>query len=89
MFSLLSHEEVKEHLLPAMKKYLLRSPEIALMCISCILEALQLDLSQYAEGNNIIINFFLLNLEYKGYFVKIQGYVVDDRSTPLSSKNHF
>ena len=35
--------------MPAMSKYLLRSPEIALACVSCILDAVSIDLSVYAQ----------------------------------------
>ncbi|KAJ8414754.1 hypothetical protein AAFF_G00022770 [Aldrovandia affinis] len=43
-----SHPEFKEHLLPALQKAMLRSPENSMQTVSCLLAAVTLDLSQYA-----------------------------------------
>ncbi|XP_061622693.1 stalled ribosome sensor GCN1 isoform X2 [Phyllopteryx taeniolatus] len=42
------HPEFKELLLPSMQKTMLRSPENAMLVISCLLSALTIDLSRYA-----------------------------------------
>jgi hypothetical protein len=44
-----SHEEFKQHLLPAMQKAMLRNPEIILGSVGHVIEGLSLDMSQYAQ----------------------------------------
>jgi len=48
LLSTIQHDEFKSTLLPVMNKYLLRSPEIGLMCVSCIIDGLAIDMSSYA-----------------------------------------
>lgn len=49
LLKLVTHEELKNSLLPTMTKAMLRNPEIIVESIGQILLALSLDLSQYAE----------------------------------------
>ena len=56
----ISHDEFKSNLLPAFNKYLLRSPEIALLGVASILESVSIDLSQYATGIYSCLNLLIL-----------------------------
>lgn len=45
----LSHDDFKELILPALKKSLLRNPEVILEAVARLCSGLNLDLSQYVE----------------------------------------
>jgi hypothetical protein len=49
LLKLVTHSELKELLLPAMTKSMLRNPEIVMEAIANILAGLSVDLSQYAQ----------------------------------------
>ncbi|XP_025837277.1 eIF-2-alpha kinase activator GCN1 [Agrilus planipennis] len=58
LLQILSHDQFKSILLPALQKAMLRNPEVIIECVSYVLSGLSLDLSQYAVdiGKSLIAN---------------------------------
>ena len=49
---LVTHAELKEQLLPAMTKAMLRNPEVVMESIGHLIAGLSIDMSQYAQEVN-------------------------------------
>jgi hypothetical protein len=49
LLKLVSHPELKDQLLPAMTKAMLRNPEIVLESVGHLINGFSIDLSQYAQ----------------------------------------
>lgn len=48
LLKLVTHDEFKSTLLPALQKSMLRNPEVILECVGVVIKGMNLDLSQYA-----------------------------------------